>query len=434
MRYLIGVFAFVLALGVSLSAQAKVQNVKVGGDVQIRSISRTNFDLNDSAWTAGDDVSWFDSAVRLQVSADLTNDVGAVVRLINERDWDAGNNAGNSSQNIQLDLGYITLDNMFGYPVKATLGRQEILFGEGFLIGDGYNGVTANLLSYTQSIRKAFDALRLTYSAEPYTVDLFTAKIQDDFTQKPGAGDINLNGVNINYAYLDIATFDLGYFVKNNGNTGFTRANETKALSLRGEGNVPSIPGLALRGEYVWEGGNVATGNATENDRNGRGWYTGAKYTLQDNPYQPYLGATYIFMSGNDPKTLKDNEAFDPLYPDHEDYGTIANLGGPNWMGLNNSNLKAWKLVAGLKPTEALSLDLAYNILKLDETAAANIDDALGNELDAFLTYDYTEDVQFGLSAAWFNPGDFFKGANKTVNPNMDSTATQIVGSVTVSF
>ncbi len=427
MRYLIGVFALALALGVTLSAQAKVQDVKVGGDIQIRGIARSNWDLNDKLTTAGDDAAWYDSAVRLQISADLTNDVGAVIRLINERDWNGASDA-LGKENVELDLGYITLDNMFGYPVKATLGRQDILFGEGFLIGDGFGG--ASNLYYGGSLRNAFDALRLTYSAKPYTVDLFTAKISEAFASSPTTGDVNLNGININYGYLDVATFDLGYFVKNDANTaGFTQPSETKALSLRGEGNVPSLPGLALRGEYVWEGGSVATGNATENDRNGRGWYTGAKYTLQDNPYQPYFGATYVFMSGNDPKTLKDNEAFDPLYAAHEDYGTIANK-----LGYNDSNLKAWKLVAGLKPTEALSLDLAYNILKLDETAASNIDDALGNELDAFLTYDYTEDVQFGLSAAWFNPGDYFKGANKTVNPNKDSTATQIIGSVTVSF
>jgi len=441
MRYLIAVFALVLALGVTLSAQAKVQNVKVGGDVQIRSISRTNFDLNDSKWKEGDDVSWFDSVVRLQVSADLTNDVGAVIRLINERDWNAavsGTAKQGDNQNVQLDLGYITLDNMFGYPVKATLGRQEILFGEGFLIGDGYNGVTTtNWLAYGESIRAAFDALRLTYSAKPYTVDIFTAKLANDFTQKPIAGDTNLRGININYAYLDIATFDLGYFVKNNGNTGVTRASDTKALSLSGKGSIPSVPGLTLKGEYVWEGGSRATGNATERDLNARAWYTGAKYTLQDNPYQPYFGATYLFKSGDKygsdvTKGTGDYNQFDSLYPDFEDFGTIANLLDVSTGNFNDTNLKAWKLTAGLKPTEALSLDLAYVILKRDKTLA-NVDDALGNELDAFLTYDYTEDVQFGLSAAWFNPGDYFKEANK-VTPNVDSTATQIVGSVTVSF
>jgi hypothetical protein len=437
MRYLIGVFALVLALGVTLSAQAKVQNVKVGGDVQIRSISRSDWNLKDDAANKdnqSNDASWYDSAVRLQISADLTNGVGAVVRLINERDWDAANNNPNTSQNLQLDLGYITLNNMFGYPLKATLGRQEILFGEGFLIGDGYNGVTVaspgygyqqSNIAYGGSIRSAFDALRLTYTAQPYTVDLFTAKINDNLASSPTKGDDTLSGINIKYSYLDVATFGLGYFVNQAGATSLglptTKNSQTQALSLRGEGSIPSVPGLTVKGDYVWESGNVIAANGvTERDLDANGWYAGAKYTLQDNLYQPYLGATYVFMSGNDNAT-GDYKQFDSLYSAYEDYGTIASL-----KGFNQTNLKAWKIVAGLKPTEALSLDLAYAILKRDKTAAS-VDDALGNELDASLTYDYTEDVQFGLSAAWFDPGQNLQATG-------DSNATQVVGSVTVSF
>ncbi|NOX97333.1 MAG: alginate export family protein [Nitrospirae bacterium] len=421
MRYLIGMFALVLALGVSVSAQAEVQNVKVGGDIQIRGITRSNYNLVDKVL----DASWYDSAVRLQISADLSNDVGAVVRLINERDWNAtAGGDGTGKEDIALDLGYITLDNMFGYPVKATLGRQDILFGEGFLIGDGFNGVSNSNLYYgsTESIRTAFDALRVTYSAAPYTVDLFTAKIHEGFASSLN-GDTNLSGVNVNYAYLDIATFDLGYFVKLDGNTGSTKDNNTKALSLRGEGEIPSIPGLTVKGEYVWETGKVITSSNTQ-DRDANGWYLGAEYALQDNTYQPYFGATYVFLSGED-TTTNDREQFDALYSDYQDFGTIASL-----KGLNDTNLKAWKLTAGLKPTEALSLDIAYAILNKDETAAT-IDDHIANELDATLTYDYTEDVQFGLSAAWFDSGQYY---TDTYGATYDKTATQVVGSVKVSF
>src|SRR3989344_4847086 len=51
----------------------------------------------------------------------------------------------------------------------------------------------------------------------------------------------------------------------------------------------------------------------------------------------------------------------------------------------------------------------------------------LGNEVDASLTYDYTEDVQLGLSAGAFIHGDAFSGAN-------DKTATQVIGSMKVTF
>lgn len=426
MRYLIGACALVLVLGISLSAQAEVQNVKVGGDIQVRGIARDEFDLSDKDTAAADDESWYDSTVRLQIDAELTDDVAAVIRLINERDWRVDTDA---EDDIELDLGYITLDNMFGYPVKATLGRQEILIGEGFLVGDGFNGVApAGNLTYEKSIRRAFDALRLTYSAEPYTVDFFTAKIDDDTTASATANDVDLHGININYDYLDIATFDLGYFIKNN-NTGTNKDSETRAISLRGEGEIPTVPGLTVKGEYVIEDGDVGVSSTVDRDLDANAWYLGAEYALQDNPYQPYIGATYIFMSGEDDTSSSDTgdyEQFDSLYED-EAYGEIAELKGDS-----TTNLKAWKLAAGLKPTEALSLDIAYYIMEQDE-AAATYDDDLGEELDVTLTYDYTEDVQFGLSAAWFDPGDYYKGANKA-NTNYDEKATQIVGSVKISF
>ncbi len=52
---------------------------------------------------------------------------------------------------------------------------------------------------------------------------------------------------------------------------------------------------------------------------------------------------------------------------------------------------------------------------------------SLGNALDITATYDYTEDVQFGLTAGMFACGKAFASSN-------DRTATQVIGSMKVSF
>ena len=437
MRYLTIIFTLALVVCLTTTAKADVENVRVGGDVGIRYINREDLDLTDKTRTTNTDDSWFDSTVRLQIDAELSDDVASCIRLINERDWDAANSG--VTEDVELDLGYMTLDNMFGYPVKATLGRQEILFGEGFLVGDGYGSVTTGDLAAGDSVRKAFDALRLSYSAEPYTVDVFTAKIDEDFGAGAGTGDVDLNGININYDYLDIATFDLGYFVKSDS----ALNRRVKALSLRGEGSIPAVLGLTVKGEYVDEDGDSDRLNARgSKDLDASAWYLGAEYAFQDMMYEPYIGVTYTVMSGDkDSNTAaipaNDDEQFDPLYQD-VDYGAIAELLPASAGGEIQTNLNAWTIAAGLKPTEALSVDVAYNILKRDETASG-VDDDLGDELDITLTYDYTEDVQFGLCAAWFNPGGWFDdlqqgGNDLTANANRDETATQIVGSVKVSF
>jgi hypothetical protein len=51
----------------------------------------------------------------------------------------------------------------------------------------------------------------------------------------------------------------------------------------------------------------------------------------------------------------------------------------------------------------------------------------LGYELDLSGTYNYTEDVQFGLTLGYFKPGKAFGEMNRR-------TATQAVGSIKVIF
>jgi len=50
-----------------------------------------------------------------------------------------------------------------------------------------------------------------------------------------------------------------------------------------------------------------------------------------------------------------------------------------------------------------------------------------GTEFDLGVTWDYTEDVSFGLLAAWFWPGAFYYDQS-------DDAATDLVGTVKLSF
>jgi hypothetical protein len=52
----------------------------------------------------------------------------------------------------------------------------------------------------------------------------------------------------------------------------------------------------------------------------------------------------------------------------------------------------------------------------------------VGQEVDLHVIWDYTEDVSFGLLAAWFYPGDHFASFQD------NDAATDIVGTVKLSF
>ena len=53
----------------------------------------------------------------------------------------------------------------------------------------------------------------------------------------------------------------------------------------------------------------------------------------------------------------------------------------------------------------------------------------IGNALDLTATYDYTEDVQLGLTFGYFNPGSAF-----SKSAGFKENATQVIGSMKVTF
>jgi hypothetical protein len=88
---------------------------------------------------------------------------------------------------------------------------------------------------------------------------------------------------------------------------------------------------------------------------------------------------------------------------------------------LNHTYTEQTSSVAGAQPVR-------LNSVSGDPTFYMNAGKAfLGNEFEAALTYDYTEDVQLMLSGGAFIPGKAFASDN-------NKTATQVMGSMKVTF
>jgi len=434
-KRLILLVALALVVGLTYTAYAEVQNVKVGGDILIRGVARNNFDLKNSG-TAGDkendQASFATSNVRVRIDADLTDNVSATVRLLNERLWGTLDED-SANSDIDLDLAYITLKEFLYSPLSLMVGRQELRYGNGLIVGDpDTNRDVTSASAYSSTIaedfssRKAFDAIRAVLNYDPLVVDLVYAKIEEDNVNRND--DVDLMGVNLVYT-LDKATTLNPYF--------FVRSAGSNRTSQPGKSTKTYVPGILITSspiedlkaslEFAYQFGKD-TGSANKL----RAWaiQAGADYALKKLPYSPMVGIQYTYLSGDKNDSDSKDKAWDPMFEDQ----TLNSI--PNVL-FANSNMQVINLKGSMKPMEDVTVLVNYGNYRLAQkvTSLSGYSSwtltgkkPLGNALDLSAVYDYTEDVQLALDLGWFFPGKAF---DKTDGRR---TANQVIGSMKVTF
>ena len=490
-KRLIIILALVFVAAFTMAAYAEVQNVKVSGDLTIKGVSRENIDLNktrreettastDITETNNDEQDNFLSIARVKIDADLTDNVSTTIRLINERDWD-GDNAAAANNDIDIDLAYVSMKEFLYSPLSLTLGRQELIYGNGLVVGDPDTNNLSGATSLTQddlSLRKAFDSVKAVLNYDPLVVDLVYSKIDENTITGNGANDdTDLYGLNANYALNKETTLEGYVFSKNTGSSAaeFTAAQRTRAAALTVNPNDhdlvntfgvrisnSSIKNLKAQLEFAWQSGTYHPGfdinsldNSEVGNRSAKAIQATLNYDLKDLPYlskyiskyNPYLTGTYTYLSGaGNRRTTGSYHGWDPMFED-QTFGHLANR------IFRATNMQILYLSGKATPVEDLTLTLDYANYWLNErfpiestnvttigygtTNFRNVAGAatyrmgdnknLGQELDATLSYDYTEDVQFSLLGGVFLPGSAFH----TIN---DSSAGEIIGSMKVTF
>ncbi len=480
MKSLKALFVLALALGIAVPAVAETQNVKVSGSIDSYAFYRNNYDLLDnndasvqpfgatvagggipgqshtsSAGQRSDSDNYFRTNTQVEVSADLTDNVSTVINLVNQRDWNTDTLAASGAVasaaanefDIELDLAYVQMKEIFYSPLTLTMGRQDLWFGRGFVIGN--NNTAWDQQAITQadeySVTTAFDALRATLDFNPWTIDFVYSKI-DENSPNP-ENDIDLYIVNVNYKFAEYNAVAEGYYVGNYDRGFLATAADTFINStdtFGGRVQFDPISQMTLGAELAYQGGKFQA-SAVLPERDREAWAADVFGTYRwDNTWKPELTLEYVLMSG-----------------DEADAGVASSSSWSGWNSLYRGrywtayadfrefvystadavdqsatfNQQFIQVKGALKPMEDLLLEASFTYLWNDEevsstfgsTTAATRDDEIGYEFDVQATYDYTEDVSFGLLAGWFIPGDFY------VSP-FDETATDVVGSVKVTF
>ncbi|NTV28632.1 MAG: alginate export family protein [Candidatus Omnitrophica bacterium] len=434
-------------------AFAAVQNVKVGGSLTTTAI----LDKNVVSGGVSSDVRGSDilAQTTLDVQADLTDNVSTNVGLINERLWGRTSSTADSAANTAVDLetAYVTFKEFLYSPLTLTVGRQPLAYGNSLVIGS--NTFASNLPAAYQGFSKKgnFDAVKAVLSYNPLTVDLFASRIYNKNTAIAAKGNndnINLYGLNANYKVGDqMNTVVEGYVfakmddsIKTYSAADNVKSQDTYVPGLRVSTN--PIEGLNVQLEGAYEIGHI--NNNTYGLTPAQAQQALSAYAFQGivnyalpvmKDMKPVVSAGYKYLSGDKVATgvagvnQKTSHTWDPMF-ENQDNGRIYDS-----LGLSNTNVQLAKLGFEIAPmkdvTTALSLSGVWKAGKgayADD--ATNSSKYLGSELDADVTYAYTEDVKIGLSAGTFLTGKNFLAPGTSAENNKN--ASQLLTSVSVAF
>ncbi|MCM8812247.1 MAG: alginate export family protein [Candidatus Omnitrophica bacterium] len=478
---LVGLLAFAVAL--AGTAYAEVQNIKVGGDIDLKAISTHNYDLKEKnlnvpgggaafqggAVTNDDNSSFFLSTVRVTVDADLTDNVSAHVRLLNQRIWDAAISA---TDQINIDNAYVVLKEFLYSPLTVMVGRQDLNYGTGFIVGPGLladpNGAFSTVATGSQgqigqehSAYNSYDAIRMILDFAPVTIEGLIAKINETGVS---TDDQDLYGVIVNYKVGDEWNSELEpyWFHKNDesaalsffdsiGTTTYD-VNRVHTIGLR----IASSPvqNLKLNLEGAGQFGELEERTLQlERDREAYAALIEAHYTWADCSWTPTTGFGWVFFSGDEgvnPNTpqanqqqVDDVESWDQMY--RGSFFTYINeffagFGGTNLYTTfdttdtaSNTNRHLFYGDLSFMPMEDITVWARYSHIRFDEEPIQGRSSHAGDELDMKVVYAYTEDVDLGLGAGWFIPGQYYEDAPNS-NVRGDDLAYTVVGSASVKF
>jgi hypothetical protein len=424
----------------------------------------------------------FLTQTRLRVDADLSDNVSTTVSLINERAWNAENGSPTSlDTNVQLYLASVTMRELLYSPLTVTVGRQIFTYGNGLIIGNGVPNQTVGNLQYIDqdlSIRTAEDGIRAVLDYKPLTIDLFYYKNGQNYLNgnpNSGKSSSDVYGINANYQLNDpMNTVVEGYlFTRLNGNSNALEgvdvygnaipADKGDTLYVPGlRASTNPIKGLNVQGEFAWQLGNHpvttltgTTGTYAQHEEAERREAMAAQFIASYalpvlDKYKPTVNASFTYVSGDKNanqnysssavKSSKVDTAWDPFANSDGSgtiYGTLYQL----------TNLYILSAGASVSPLEDVTATFTWSdlyaatrysaqnplyIYQPDSGAAlftpqTSRDTGLGNEYDVNFTYNYTEDVTFGVALGWYVPGNAF-----TKNDN--NTASQAIANVAVKF
>ncbi|GAB4351140.1 MAG: alginate export family protein [Candidatus Abyssubacteria bacterium] len=426
------VLALALVVALALPAFAEVEEVTVGGSIQVRGqVLTPGVDPSGSSGAIGfdDDINendWITQRTRVNVDAKLSGGVRGFVELQSYDFWGTeaevaeeidgfedgflSSTTGGAEDDVDLYQAYIEMNDIADYPFMLRIGRQELVYGREWLVGNNDAGVDFFGLS--------FDAVKASYNDDLFQIDAWWSKLEENTAPSASEveqdGDVDFYGVYGTYKGLeDIAIDGYWLFVRDGVDSGSGFDNlKLHTVGARGAGMWDLGAGvLDANIEAAFQFGD----NGEDGDYEGWAFNAMAGYTFNDVQWSPRLEGEYVYFSGDDDAADEDSEEFVRLFSDVH-YGEL-NLGGT--LDAAATNLHIFKIGGSIVPVERLTLkaDFYYFLLAEDDEeggattfgidqGTASADDNPGYELDIVADYQYTEDLNLRVGWAHFFADD----------------------------
>ncbi len=347
---------------------------------------------------------------------------------------------------IFFDNLYADYKKVFGGPVDIRIGRQELTYGEGFLIsegtpGDGSRSFYFNAAKATVNITPN-NSVDLVFIADPKT-DIFLPSEHSSLVANPGSLYFHnkrvLNTSNetgaVVYSKNKIGNFNVEPYYIYKSEAGFTAVNgvTTPRLGLNTLGTRLLYDNNVWKAgaEYAHESGEYAHGGIYPNGqaRRGNGGYVFGGYNFNNIPLKPYAELRYVYLSGDDQSTAAD-ESWDPLFSRAPYWNelfiyTLINetVKYSNTIPGYWTNLNIYKATVKLNFCDNANLTLAWEYLTAPQTTSGlnsamftNNGHDIGNLPTTLLYYKFNKNIDGFVQWEYLLPGNFYQSTAKNAS------------------
>ncbi len=439
-------FAALLALGVlaMIAPPAMAQDDKpftIHGEVRVRGEYTSNTgDLSDT--NSADNTTYWPYRVRLAAEGRFGKNVTAWIEFQNAGFFsqsDAsfffppsftqgapGRNGadigGLEGDGAELYQGNIKVKGLWSDKFSVTFGRQEITAGTELLLGDldFYSGISHDGLTGSFDFKKWDLMLLYTRVQQGDLHPLFFNYLPSFPPDQVVPFDTGIGTTDFMGGYASFAvkkhSFDVYILDLRNHEIDFD------VITVGGRYSVNNPDGLFWNIEYAMQTGDVSA--TTDAGGDVMEAWLGFHFNKQHAIWGKFASA-----SGDD--AAADFDGFIPLFGDHHN-----RLGRGDWFQLSDAStslgvggingIDAFAIGYTANPTDKTEWGVAYWDYSAAETVLA--DDALGQAIDLYVSYKYSDNLTFSASGSQLSPDDGLSGGG------FDDSVTRIYGQARIRF